>query len=211
MYPSLSDQRWPLASDPLHLPDPGPKLTPHSGCVQPTNNRTWCTLSPRSWACVLPIGPCGGARNTPACRSDWMRGMDRDEWPFRPLFHLYKICLDCRTGGGTRERRPIGNAEIRLLALISLWKTKISSVFRDLFVWYKIWMPLLEVISTSFLSSLGPCCIIFSSRSDTGFCKNLKKFFKRSVQKYGTVTSANAIIPILMLKYYLYMYMYCIL
>lgn len=28
---SLSDERWPLAPDPLHLPDPGPELTPHSG------------------------------------------------------------------------------------------------------------------------------------------------------------------------------------
>lgn len=52
---SLSDERWPLAPDPLHLPDPGPELTPHSGGLQPTDNRARCTLPPGGWTCVLPI------------------------------------------------------------------------------------------------------------------------------------------------------------
>lgn len=58
---SLSDQRWPLASDPLHLSDPGPELTAYSWCDEPTNERTWRKLPPWGWTRVLLIGPCGGA------------------------------------------------------------------------------------------------------------------------------------------------------
>lgn len=51
-----------------------------------------------------------------------------------PHFLSAKYAWTAETGGGARERRPIENAEIRLLALISLWKTIISFFFRDLFV-----------------------------------------------------------------------------
>lgn len=51
------------------------------------------------------------------------------------------------------------------------------------------------------LSSLRPCCIIFSSQSGTQFCKN-HSFFpqRRGVQRHGTVT--HAIISILMFIIY---------
>lgn len=51
-----------------------------------------------------------------------------------PNFLSTKYAWTAETGGGTRERTPVENAEIRLLALISLWKTIISFFFRDLFV-----------------------------------------------------------------------------
>lgn len=55
----LSDQGWALASDGFYLPEPGSKLTPHSGCAQPPNCRARGTLSPRGWTCVLLINDCG--------------------------------------------------------------------------------------------------------------------------------------------------------
>lgn len=55
----LSDQGWALASDAFYLPEPGSKLTPHSGCAQPPNCRARGTLSPRGWTCVLLINNCG--------------------------------------------------------------------------------------------------------------------------------------------------------
>lgn len=50
--------------------------------------------------------------------------------PRPPIFSPQNM-LGLQKGGGTRERRPIENAEIRLLVLISLWKI-ISFIFRDL-------------------------------------------------------------------------------
>lgn len=89
---------------------------------------------------MLLIGPCGGARNTPK-RSDCVEEVGRGRLTLlwfpeqqTPYFLSTKYAWTAGTGGGTRERRPIENAEIRLLALISLWKTIISFFFRDLFV-----------------------------------------------------------------------------
>lgn len=70
------DQRWPLASDPLHLSDPGPELTPHSGCIQPADDRTWRTLPPRGRTRVLLIGFPWRTSNT-SWRSDHM---EDDQW-----------------------------------------------------------------------------------------------------------------------------------
>lgn len=144
---------------------------------------------------------------------EWLHGGGwmGETGPFGPPFSLYKICLDCRNRRGHQRKKahwkcrektsgtnqPMeNNNKLRLQRLVC--------VIQDLNA------PVGSNINVSFLSSLRPCCIIFSSRSDTWFCENLRSL-SRSVQKYGTVTSANAIIPILMLKYYLYMYMYCIL
>lgn len=51
----LSDQRWPLASDELHLPEPGPKFTPYSGRVQPPSTGVWGPVPPGGRTCVLLI------------------------------------------------------------------------------------------------------------------------------------------------------------
>lgn len=124
----------------------------------------------------------------------------------RPPFSLHKHMLGLQNQeGAPEEDGPVimQRSEIRLHALISLWKTIISFFFRDLSVWYKTWTPRLEGSNMNVSSChLSDYVVSYSLHGP-------KPFQKRSVQKYGTVT--NAIIPILMFKYYLYMYMYCIL
>lgn len=166
-----------MASDPLHLPDPGPELTPHSGRVQPADGRTGCTLSPRGRTRLFLIGQRGVGPGTPPRRDCMEGGGWRRDVLQTPPHPRSSICLSTKyawtaeTGGGTRGWKPIGNAEIRLLALISLWKTIISFFQRLVCVIQDLNGPFGSNIS--FLSSLGPCCIIFSSRSDTRLCKNL--------------------------------------
>lgn len=223
---SLPDQRWSMAPDSLHLPDPGPKPAPHSGSVQPTHHRTRGTLSPGGWTRVLLITPCGRAWEYSGKRSDcmemdWGEGtvMDRidNPTPPHPPYVSTKYAWTAETGGGSRERRPVENAERWLLALISLWKTMISFFFRDLFVWHKTWRPLLTGsnmnISLCHLSDHVVSYSLHGLKHSFAKKQNKKKgFFKRDLyRKLTSVTSTNAIIPILMSKYYLYMYMYCIL
>lgn len=168
-----------MASDPLHLRDPGPELTPHSGRVQPADGRTGCTLSPRGRTCVLLIGQQGAGPGILLEGETAWREVDGGESSSKPhplhphssVFLSTKYAWTAETGGGTRGWKPIGNAEIRLLALISLWKTIISFFQRLVCVIQDLNGPFESNIS--FLSSLGPCCIIFSSRSDTRLCKNL--------------------------------------
>lgn len=80
---------------------------------------------------------------------------------------LHKICLDCRKLGAPEKAGPLKMQ--RLLVLISLWKI-ISFFFQRLVFATRPGRKYHERLT---LSSLGPCCIIFSTRSDTQFCKKL--------------------------------------
>lgn len=50
-----SDPGWPLASDALHLPDPGPPAAAHCRRGQPPSCLIREAVPPRSWTCVLPL------------------------------------------------------------------------------------------------------------------------------------------------------------
>lgn len=109
-----------------------------------------------------------------------------------------------------QQRMPIKNAEIRLLVLTSLWKI-ISSIFRDLFTWRDLKAQFgRKQYDRLIPSSLGPCCIIFSSRSDVRFCENRNHFFFFFPKKRCTETWKSSTCKWNNFNYYLYMYMYCI-
>lgn len=124
-HPFVSDQRWPMASDPLHISDPGPKPTPHCGRVQPPDNRAWRAASPRGWTSVFLIGPCRGWRGYAFKRCDCVEDGEQRmgawggkyfcfpaaEPPPRPNSSP-EYMPGLQTGGGTTE---IGEA---------LWKMK---------------------------------------------------------------------------------------
>ena len=54
-FPLPSDPGWPLASDALHLPDPGPPAAAHCRRGQPPSCLIREAVPPRSWTCMLPL------------------------------------------------------------------------------------------------------------------------------------------------------------
>lgn len=46
---------WPLASDALHLPHPGPPAAAHCQRGQPPSRLVREAVPPRSWTCMLPL------------------------------------------------------------------------------------------------------------------------------------------------------------
>lgn len=117
---------------------------------------------------------------------------------------LHKICLDCRKLGAPEKAGPLKMQ--RPLVLISLWKI-ISFFFQRLVF---VTRPERKYHERLTLSSLGPCCIIFSARSDTQFRK--KPFFfppnERCTETWNSYTCRCN--HFYFNVYYLYMYMYCI-
>lgn len=157
---SLSDQRWPLASDPLHLSDPGTNLTPHSGCVQPTDSRTRCRLPPGGRTCVLLIDSWKGAVTWPyEGRWTWWRcaGVKTGD----PSFSLHYTRMGRKKDGEPEKMWPMEKSAYEG------GDGTISFIFRDLFVWQdlkgNIWKKTYDCLT---LLSLRPCCSIFSSWSD---------------------------------------------
>lgn len=109
---SLSDQRWSLASDPLHLSDPGTNLTPHSGCVRPTDSRTWCRLPPGGRTCVLLIDPWKGAVMWPhegRWTWWWCIGITTGD----PSVSLHYTCIGRKKDGAPEECGPLKNQPMR--------------------------------------------------------------------------------------------------
>lgn len=112
----LSDQGWALASDAFYLPEPGSKLTPHSGCAQPPNCRARGTLSPRGWTCVLLINNCGTLLKAV---TSW-KILDEGEQHFSdlqkrkkhkknnlPFFFSPKYAWTAETGGAPDKEGPL--------------------------------------------------------------------------------------------------------
>lgn len=139
-HPFVSDQRWPLASDPLHISDPGSKLTPHRGRVQPTDNRAWRAPSPRGRTSMFLIGPCRGWRGYAFKRCDYVEDGEQrarvwgtntfvvfqQQNPPSWLNSSPQYMPGLQTGEGTTKRErggPMENEEIKCV-LASLWKKK---------------------------------------------------------------------------------------
>lgn len=111
-HPFVSDERWPMASDPLHISDPGPKPTPHRGRVRPPDNRAWRAPSPRGWTSVFPIGPCRGWRG-----------------------YAFKWC-DCVEDGEQRMGALGGRGGEQMLLLFSSSRTPTLTIqFSRIYAW----------------------------------------------------------------------------
>lgn len=127
--------------------------------------------------------------------------------PCPPIFSPQNM-LGLQKGGGTRGRRPIENAEIRLLVLISLWKI-ISFIFRDLCD--KTWRPHLEEsnMNVSFCHLSDHAVSYFLHGLIYNFAKNENGFSKEMCTETWNsyICKCN---NFYFNVYYLYMYMYCI-
>lgn len=183
--PSLSDQRWPLASDPLRLPGSGSKLAPHSGRLQPARHRARHTLPPRGRTRLLLVGP----KEMMMWPGDQMDPCGYQNWTPPPIFSP-KTCLDCRKEAHM-QREPT--------ALLSLWKTTMTLIFSDLLVdtrperpiWKEFrWHPVIPwtMLYYIFLSVWN----LILQRTETTFLRHL--------QKHWTRRSEHAIISILLLE-----------
>lgn len=132
LFRPVSDQRRPLASDPLHISDPGSKPTPHRGRVQPPDNRAWRAPSPRGWTSVFLIGPCRGWRGYAFKRCDCVEdgeqgagdkyfSSNRTPTPTKQFSTIYAWTAD-RWGHHRERGGPMENEEIKCCVLASLWE-----------------------------------------------------------------------------------------